>query len=82
MVKHEKGVKRFGVRYGRTIKNKLGKIEANQKKEHKCPTCQYNTVSRLAAGIWQCSKCNLKFTSRAYTVTAPPQMRSEQSKEV
>ena len=31
--KHEKAVKRFGVRYGRTVKKRLGRIEALQKRK-------------------------------------------------
>ena len=61
-------VKRFGVRYGRTIKQKLGKIEAEQKKKQTCPYCKKLSVKRLSAGLWYCKKEGKKFTSRAYTV--------------
>ena len=62
-------VKRFGSRYGRTLKHKIGKIEQLQKKEYACPVCHYKKVKRLTNGIWQCEKCNAKFTSKAYTVS-------------
>ncbi len=71
MAEAQKGlgpVKRYGTRYGRTTKNKAAKIEIEQKKLHKCPYCGKPKVSRVAYGIWQCSKCNSKFTARAYTV--------------
>lgn len=61
-------VKRLGTRYGRTVKFKLGKIEAEQKKKHKCPYCNYPKVRRKALGIWHCSKCGATFTNKAYTV--------------
>jgi len=61
-------VKRLGTRYGRTLKFKLGKIEAEQKKKHKCPYCNYEQVRRKALGIWYCKKCKATFTSKAYTV--------------
>jgi len=61
-------VKRFGPRYGRTTKHKLAKVEKEQKKNHKCPFCAYSKVSRIAAGIWNCRKCEAKFAARAYTV--------------
>lgn len=80
--KHEKGVKRFGVRYGRTLKKKLGRIEAQQKKLHQCPYCRYAKVSRRSAGIWHCGKCDATFTSRAYTITTPTPVRTEQSREI
>ena len=71
MVKKRKGlgpVKRFGVRYGRTVKYKLANIEIQQKQKHKCPYCSRIKVSRIAAGIWHCAKCDAKFAARAYTV--------------
>ncbi len=61
-------VKRLGARYGRTVKFKLGKIEAEQRKKHKCPYCNYVKVRRKALGIWHCSKCGATFTNKAYTV--------------
>ena len=61
-------VKRFGVRYGRTLKHKLAKIEIEQKQNHKCPYCAKPKVYRIAYGIWQCGKCKSKFTAQAYTV--------------
>ncbi len=64
-----KSVKRFGTRYGRTLKLKFGLIEAEQRKKHKCPYCAAVQVKRIAAGIWNCTKCKIKFTGRAYTIT-------------
>ena len=79
--KHEKGFRRYGVRYGRTVKHKLGKIEAQQKKAHACPYCHYPTVKRQAAGIWHCSKCGKTFASRAYTVSKPSAVKLEETRE-
>ena len=61
--------KRYGTRYGRTNREKIGFIEAGQKKAHKCPYCRAPKVKRLAIGIWTCTKCNKTFTGKAYTVT-------------
>ncbi len=61
--------KRFGARYGRTVKHRLAKIEKEQRKKHKCPYCMKEGVKRVFAGVWHCKKCDSKFTSRAYTVT-------------
>ena len=62
--------KRFGSRYGRRIRNKLEIVEKEQKKKHKCPYCnKINGIKRLAAGIWNCSKCDSKFTAKAYTIS-------------
>ena len=71
MKTHEKlgSVKRFGSRYGRKLKHKFSKIETEQRKLHKCPYCAKIAVKRLALGIWQCRKCDAKFTGKAYSVT-------------
>lgn len=63
-----KSIKRLGARYGTTIKLRLGKIEAEQKKLYKCPYCSAVKVKRVALGIWQCRKCDAKFTGKAYTI--------------
>lgn len=60
--------KRFGARYGDTLRKKLAEVEKQQKKTYKCPYCSYEKVKREAAGIWKCSKCNARFTSRSYTI--------------
>jgi large subunit ribosomal protein L37Ae len=61
-------VRRLGSRYGRTTRFKLGKIESEQRKKHKCPYCNYVKVKRKTAGIWECRKCGASFTNKAYTV--------------
>ena len=59
---------RFGVRYGRKIRNKIAEIERKQKRFYSCPSCNVMRVKRVSAGIWECRKCGLKFTGRAYEV--------------
>lgn len=69
MAKKEKGlgsVKRFGPRYGRTVKHRLRAIEKLQKAKHKCPYCTKTQVKRLSSGIFTCAKCNNTFTGKAY----------------
>lgn len=60
--------KRFGARYGTKPKYKFAKIEKEQRRKHKCPYCSYVQVKRVAMGIWQCRKCDAKFTGKAYTI--------------
>ena len=59
--------KRFGARYGRTLKERFAKIEKEQRKFHKCPYCNKVKVKRIAVGIWHCRKCNAKFAANAYS---------------
>lgn len=61
-------VRRLGSRYGRTVRFKLGKIETEQRKKHKCPYCSYVKVRRKSVGIWGCGKCGAEFTDKAYSV--------------
>lgn len=67
--------KRFGSRYGKTTKDKFGKIETEQRKSHKCPYCSRASVKREALGIWVCKHCNSKFTSKANTVAKLPKLK-------
>jgi|TARA_B100001964_G_C14199608_1_gene585114 large subunit ribosomal protein L37Ae len=60
--------KRFGARYGSKPKHKFAKIEKEQRKKHKCPYCNNFKVRRVSIGIWNCRKCNSKFTGKAYTI--------------
>lgn len=60
--------KRFGPRYGRTVKQKVAKVEALAKKTYKCPFCSAEKVRKQSAGIWECGKCGKIFASKAYTV--------------
>ena len=61
-----KSTNRLGVRYGRTIRNKLEKIERKQKTLYICPDCNKKSVKRIAVGIWECIKCDAKFAGKAY----------------
>jgi len=59
--------KRYGVRYGRRLRDKVGKIEQERRADN-CPYCHYKKLDRIASGIWFCNKCESKFTGRAYKV--------------
>lgn len=60
---------RYGVRYGRKLREKIGKIEKIKRDTNTCPYCHYSDkVEREAAGIWYCGKCKSKFTGRAYYI--------------
>lgn len=76
-----KSIKRFGARYGRTVKYKFGKIENEQRKKHKCPYCNAIKVRRVAVGIWNCRKCGAKFTGKAYSIKKKITFRKEAKEE-
>jgi large subunit ribosomal protein L37Ae len=60
--------RRFGARYGRTVKHNFAKVEASQRASTKCPFCLYDSVTRKAMGSFECKKCDSTFTGKAYTV--------------
>ena len=69
MTKKRSGsIKRFGARYGRTVKHKLAAAEKDMKVFQECPYCHAVRVKRLSMGVWECRKCSSKFTGKAYTV--------------
>ncbi len=70
--------KRFGARYGRTVKERINKVEKEQKKNHKCPYCTYESAKQESVGIFTCSKCEAKFASKAYTVAKLPRIKLEE----
>lgn len=59
--------KRFGARYGRTIKRKLDKVESSSKATYACPYCAAKKVKKKMAGIWECKNCGKVFTGKAYS---------------
>jgi large subunit ribosomal protein L37Ae len=60
--------KRFGTRYGRSLKERLAKIELGYRGKNKCPYCGKSKVKRAAIGIWFCNACKTKFTGKAYSI--------------
>ena len=64
--KKSKSAGRFGARYGKTVRNRLVKVEEKQRKKQRCPFCGKLGAKRISKGIWKCSKCNKKFASDAY----------------
>lgn len=83
-MKAEKGlgsVKRFGVRYGKTVKDRLARIEQEQKKLQLCPYCEQLKAKRKFAGVYECSRCNAKFTGRAFFLIKAAEKGAEAEKE-
>jgi len=63
--------KRFGSRYGKRVRDRLGKIENYSKKGHICPQCRKPKAKRISMGIFECGKCGAKFAGKAYRVEKP-----------
>ena len=57
---------RYGVRYGRTIRATVSKIESLERSRHVCPRCNMPYVVRRSSGVWTCKKCGNKFAGMSY----------------
>lgn len=57
---------RYGVRYGKRVREKVAEIERVQRQRHVCPRCRMPYVKRVSSGIWKCGKCGAKFAGSAY----------------
>lgn len=70
-------IQRFGARYGRKTRHRLDAIETLQKAKYECPSCNRKSAKRVSKGIWQCTKCLVKFASGAYSVRKIPSVIEE-----
>lgn len=61
-----KSTARFRAGFGKTVKERLRKVEEKSKKRQKCPYCKKLAVKRVSKGIWYCRACKKKFASRNY----------------
>jgi large subunit ribosomal protein L37Ae len=70
MVKiYSKRSKRFGPRYGRTLRKRVDMIESVLHQKHACPFClKKGGISRVSVGVWKCTKCENTFTGKAYDI--------------
>ena len=73
-----KSSKRFGSRYGNRIRKNVDEAET---RDEECPECGAD-LERSAAGIWQCSKCDRKFTGGSYEFDTGAQERLQKALEL
>ena len=67
MVRSKSSGKRFGTRYGKNLRERVGDIDKKKRKLYKCPHCNKTKIKRLFIGIWQCKNCKTKFAGKAYS---------------
>jgi len=60
---------RFGVRYGKGVRDRVILIEAKQRQLHECPSCGFKKVKRITTGLYKCGKCGFEFSGGAFTPT-------------
>jgi len=57
---------RFSSRYGVGIRKRILAVENKQNVTSSCPFCGFAAVRREAAGLFNCKKCEARFTGGAY----------------
>ena len=60
---------KYGAKFGIGIRKRWLKVADKQKKHYDCPSCGFQKVKRLSAGVFECKKCGLKFAGGAYFPT-------------
>jgi len=75
--KTRRTVGRFGARYGRYPRQRTAVMEKLAKSRYTCPNCSASNVTRTSAGVWKCSRCDVKFAGGAYTPTIPEEARKK-----
>jgi large subunit ribosomal protein L37Ae len=60
--------KRYGTRYGATLKRRLNVIEHVQRADQRCPSCNRLSAKWKSVGMFECRKCGAKFTGEAWGV--------------
>jgi large subunit ribosomal protein L37Ae len=72
----------MGPRYGIRIRRRVLEIDLAKTARSRCPKCATVTISRVASGVYQCSRCHNRFASGAYQFTPPPPItRTERAPE-
>ncbi len=59
----------MGARYGRSVRAKITRIQADAHQKYTCPACASRTVERRSVGLWTCTRCGNTFAGGAYTPT-------------
>eukprot|EP00808_Paulinella_micropora_P030385 g27658.t1 len=62
-------VRKYGTRYGASLRKVIKKVEISQHKSYVCGFCGKDTVKREAVGIWKCRVCKKVMAGGAYTLT-------------
>ncbi|MGB9703447.1 MAG: 50S ribosomal protein L37ae [Candidatus Micrarchaeia archaeon] len=55
----------FNVRSGAKLRELYYKTKKKKQTLYRCPLCGKKKVKRIAAGIWQCKNCKVKFAGDA-----------------
>eukprot|EP01016_Furgasonia_blochmanni_P054529 TRINITY_DN8_c0_g1_i1.p2 TRINITY_DN8_c0_g1~~TRINITY_DN8_c0_g1_i1.p2 ORF type:complete len:166 (-),score=70.27 TRINITY_DN8_c0_g1_i1:312-809(-) len=63
--------RKYGVRYGASLRKIIKKFEIQQHAKYFCPFCGKNGMRRVSVGIWHCKPCFKTIAGGAWTLTTP-----------
>jgi len=61
---------KFGVRYGKKVRESVIAVEKKQRAKQICPYCKKPSAKRVAKGIWKCKFCGKKFAGGAFYLSS------------
>ncbi|EAR95362.1 60S ribosomal protein L37a (macronuclear) [Tetrahymena thermophila SB210] len=64
--------RKYGTRYGASLRKVVKKFEITQHAKYGCPFCGKVAVKRAAVGIWKCKPCKKIIAGGAWELTTPP----------
>jgi large subunit ribosomal protein L37Ae len=62
----------MGPRYGIRIRRRVLELDRARSVDAACPRCSTVTLARVASGVFECSRCGVRYASGAYLFQAPP----------
>eukprot|EP00457_Paulinella_chromatophora_P023370 gb/GEZN01026758.1/.p1 GENE.gb/GEZN01026758.1/~~gb/GEZN01026758.1/.p1 ORF type:complete len:131 (-),score=17.27 gb/GEZN01026758.1/:105-497(-) len=62
-------VRKYGTRYGASLRKQIKKIEISQHATYTCNFCGKDTVKREVVGIWKCRACKKVVAGGAFSLT-------------
>lgn len=72
---------RFGARYGRIARKRVGDIERLMRADHACPSCGDEAVDRRGTGVWECNACGYRFAGGSFLPETPAGMEADRAVE-
>lgn len=70
---------RFGARYGRIARKRVGDIERLMRADHACPECADESVTRDGTGVWECTSCGYRFAGGTFLPETPAGMEADRA---
>eukprot|EP01015_Nassula_variabilis_P006053 TRINITY_DN145_c0_g1_i1.p1 TRINITY_DN145_c0_g1~~TRINITY_DN145_c0_g1_i1.p1 ORF type:complete len:146 (+),score=49.90 TRINITY_DN145_c0_g1_i1:140-577(+) len=61
--------RKYGTRYGASLRKIIKKFEIQQHARYLCPFCGKQSVRRVSIGIWQCRGCYKTVAGGAWSLT-------------